>query len=297
MPSVATSAGVGPQRLRPGDHVAFFHSSEEAHERVVGEFLRQGVRRGKRVVYLGCERPRERIESYLEGEPRQDGQFQYLSLREGYLRGGRFDAGAMLTALERLIEEGMRSGARGLRVTGETGWLFEMPGWHEAFLDYEERVGGVLEGSPAIGLCQYDVSRCPESFLLRVLDAHPLLCRDGEWIENLLYTPDAGVSHGERFERRLRALRFLQTRPAAAHLKRPAAERSAGGDGSVAMLSAREGEVYHWLGRGYRAAEISRLLFISPKTAEAHFDRIKKKLGIATMGELRRHAIRHGRKD
>lgn len=59
-------------------------------------------------------------------------------------------------------------------------------------------------------------------------------------------------------------------------------------------LSDREREVLRLLALGHTNQEISKLLFISVRTAETHRARIMQKLGLTTRAELVRNAIRRG---
>ena len=59
-------------------------------------------------------------------------------------------------------------------------------------------------------------------------------------------------------------------------------------------LSDREREVLRLLALGYTNQEISKLLYISVRTAETHRARIMQKLGLATRAELVRNAIQRG---
>lgn len=59
-------------------------------------------------------------------------------------------------------------------------------------------------------------------------------------------------------------------------------------------LSDREREVLRLLALGHTNQEISKLLFISVRTAETHRARIMQKLGLESRAELVRHAIRRG---
>jgi two-component system response regulator NreC len=74
----------------------------------------------------------------------------------------------------------------------------------------------------------------------------------------------------------------------AAHDARAATETDAD------PLSDREREVLRLLALGHTNQEISKLLFISVRTAETHRARIMQKLGLATRAELVRHAIERG---
>jgi len=61
-----------------------------------------------------------------------------------------------------------------------------------------------------------------------------------------------------------------------------------------AILSAREREVLKHLAQGENTKTIGALLQISPKTVETHRQHIMRKLGLPSIAELTRYAIRHG---
>jgi DNA-binding NarL/FixJ family response regulator len=60
---------------------------------------------------------------------------------------------------------------------------------------------------------------------------------------------------------------------------------------AVRRFSPREDHVYRLLGHGLNAAEIAARLEISGHTAETYFSRLRNKLNIKTMHELRQRAI------
>ena len=60
------------------------------------------------------------------------------------------------------------------------------------------------------------------------------------------------------------------------------------------VLTPRETEVFYLLADGKSSAEIAGTLFVSPKTIHTHRQHIMDKLGIRTIGELIRYAIREG---
>ncbi len=61
-------------------------------------------------------------------------------------------------------------------------------------------------------------------------------------------------------------------------------------------FSPREDHVYRLLGQGFNAAEIADRLEISGHTAETYFARLRNKLNLKSMHELRRQAISDSRK-
>lgn len=62
-------------------------------------------------------------------------------------------------------------------------------------------------------------------------------------------------------------------------------------DAAAQKLSDRELEVFEFIGRGLSTGDIARRLSLSIKTVESHRANIKKKLGLASAGELTRSAI------
>jgi two-component system, NarL family, response regulator NreC len=59
-------------------------------------------------------------------------------------------------------------------------------------------------------------------------------------------------------------------------------------------LTDREREVFQMAAEGKTAAEIARILSISPRTAELHRGRMMNKLGLRSQTDLVRHAVKRG---
>ena len=60
---------------------------------------------------------------------------------------------------------------------------------------------------------------------------------------------------------------------------------------SIEDLSNRELEVFWLIGQGYTTAEIAKQLNLSVKTIETHREKIKRKLGLTSAGQLMRQAV------
>jgi two-component system invasion response regulator UvrY len=70
--------------------------------------------------------------------------------------------------------------------------------------------------------------------------------------------------------------------------------RGRGGDSPLKQLSTREFEIFCLLAEGSSSAEIAKRLSLSHKTVANYGTQLKAKLGVATVAELTRLAIRHG---
>ena len=66
--------------------------------------------------------------------------------------------------------------------------------------------------------------------------------------------------------------------------------------GEQVALSKREQDIFCLLGEGYSIREIADKLSLSHKTVETHCGNLKLKLGVKTMRELSRKAIRQSNK-
>jgi DNA-binding NarL/FixJ family response regulator len=70
--------------------------------------------------------------------------------------------------------------------------------------------------------------------------------------------------------------------------------RGRGGDSPLKELSTREFEIFCLLAEGLGSAEIAKRLSLSHKTVANYGTQLKNKLGVGTVAELTRLAIRHG---
>ncbi|WP_058555188.1 response regulator transcription factor [Thiohalocapsa sp. ML1] len=69
------------------------------------------------------------------------------------------------------------------------------------------------------------------------------------------------------------------------------AKKKDAGTSSIEDLSDRELEVFGLIGQGMSTSKIAERLHLSVKTVETHREKIKRKLQLATGGELVRHAV------
>jgi two-component system, NarL family, response regulator NreC len=69
---------------------------------------------------------------------------------------------------------------------------------------------------------------------------------------------------------------------------------SAADDSAFAVLTAREREVLQLMAEGQSTKDAAALLHVSPKTVETHRRQIMEKLGIFSVAELTKYAIREG---
>ena len=181
--------------LRPGDHLCCLYETEEEHQAVLTSFLRQGLERGEKVIYIVDARTAETVLGYLRDdglapEPHLvSGQLTILTSDDTYLREGAFDPDGMIAHLRSGTEQALAEGYPALRVAGEMTWVLRgLPG-SERLIEYESKLNEFFPGSRCMGLCQYDRRRFDPAVLLDVLRTHPLAIVGTEVYGNFYYMP------------------------------------------------------------------------------------------------------------
>ncbi len=179
--------------MGPGDHVFFLYDGEEEHRALLTPYLRQGLERKEKVIYIADAHPAETILGYLRGdgvevEPYLDsGQLAVLPAKEAYLLGGAFDPDRVIDLLRSQTELALAEGYSALRATGETTWALRGVPGSERLLEYEAKINRLLPGSRLLGLCQYDRRLFDPSLLLDAGLTHPKALIGGELCINTYY--------------------------------------------------------------------------------------------------------------
>jgi ABC-type transporter Mla MlaB component len=186
--------------VRRGEHACCRFAHHGDRERLAVAFVRDGLRRGDKVVYFHDSDDPAALVSRLEGldvsfeTAMASGQFEVRRAREAYITDGRFEPDQVLAVLDDLYDRALADGYGGLSVTGEMPVaLCELPGSEELPV-YEARLAGEhrrhtrLDGSSYSILCQYDHGRFGPAMLSDVVEVHDVdaspelapIGRDGE---------------------------------------------------------------------------------------------------------------------
>ncbi|MGD9099240.1 MAG: MEDS domain-containing protein [Anaerolineae bacterium] len=208
--------------LGPGEHLCGLYESEEEHYTVLTAFIRQGLRRGDKVVYVAGHAAARAVLDHL----RDDGLDveHYLTCEQlavhthdDYVQKGVFDLETAVALLWAEVEHILAGSFSGLRVVHEMSWMQEQFG-PDQVVAYEARLNELLPGSCCLALCQYD-QRCLDSaVLLDALRAHPLTVIGTTVYDNFYYVSPVktsaelrrwldNLSHHQRTEEKCRAYR------------------------------------------------------------------------------------------
>jgi len=286
--------------LRLGDHACCFFETEEKQRAVVMPFLRQGLEKGNKVVYiLDVSRP-ETIAGYfrrggLDIEPYLTrGQMMFLTCDDTYMQGGVFDPDRMIVELQAQTDQALAEGYPGLSITSEMGWALRgLPG-SERLIEYAGKANEFFPGSKCVGLCQFDWRAFGPQLLMDVLSTHPVAVVNAVLYDNYYYMSPATVLGHD--------VSAAQLRHWSKHLaeRRPREETPAPTLGhrmhqwTVYGLTFREITVLRLVVAGKSDAEVGTTLGMNVLTANKHVSHILHKLGVTSRTQAGVKAVREG---
>jgi GAF domain-containing protein/predicted DNA binding protein len=200
------------------DHLALIYENQAEQFAAVVPFIRQGLRRGERCLYVADENSREEVLAALrDGDVDVDaalesGALTVHSKQDTYLREGTFDPDDMIEFLSDTIDEATEE-YEALRIGAEMTWVFGDSPDMEDLIEYEGKVNRLIPEEDCIALCQYNRERFPPEVIGDVVRTHPHLIYDGTVSQNFYYTPPEEFFGPERPEREVeRMLRTLKDR-------------------------------------------------------------------------------------
>ena len=181
--------------LKPGDHLCLLYANDHEHRAIMTPFIRQGLERHEKVVYIVNANDQDTILDYLRDDhlPVEtyiaNGQFQLLTSQDAYLREGMFDPDKMIALLESETALALAQGFTALRLTGEMTWALQgLPGT-ERLIEYEIKLNQFFPTHRALAICQYDQRRFDANVLLDVLRTHPTVVLGTTLFDNPYYLP------------------------------------------------------------------------------------------------------------
>lgn len=163
--------------LRDGEHACCFFDNDEQQETLLGAFIEAGLRTGRKVICIADAASTRRIVGACAARPAGQaavdrGQLEIASSDEMYIAGGFFDPDRLPRRWQHETARALEEGYPGLRVTGDVTWYTrELPGV-ERLVEYERALSGILAGTAAAALCQYDRRRLDDGLLAEALGSH-----------------------------------------------------------------------------------------------------------------------------
>jgi PAS domain S-box-containing protein len=181
--------------LSPGDHVCLLYNTEEERREIADSFLREGLERGQKILYVGEDgSPSEICEGLRRmgldiGTFRDSGQLSFISAKEVYTPDGTFHPQTTLEFWAREVDRAAAKGWGALRAASDMSWALAEPPGHELLAQYEAEINRIPLAGDCVFLCQYDGRRFPPEALLDLLRTHPKVAVGMEVYDNIYYVP------------------------------------------------------------------------------------------------------------
>ena len=167
------------EHLGPFDHLCTSYKTPQEQLEAAIPFLRHGLERRERCVYIADDGSRAPLLSALQaagiavGDAPGTGVLSVLRKQTTYLRDGRFEPERMLAWIAEQTEAALRAGFPSFRLVGEMTCVLGTAPGVERLAEYEAKLNHLLATRPVSALCAYD-RRCFSAHIVReVIATHP----------------------------------------------------------------------------------------------------------------------------
>lgn len=185
-----------------GDHVCTLFSSPEEQQTAAIEYIRQGLERRERCLYVCGEQTPDEFRRALTAAgidaatEEQRGALVLLTKEHGHLKGGTFSASRMIGLLREAVESALKDGFEGLCAAGDMTWILDEAPGSEEFAEYEALLNHFYTTNRALGLCQYNRRRLPAAILDHGMATHPVVRIDGPILLTNPFYEDPEIARG-----------------------------------------------------------------------------------------------------
>jgi two-component system, chemotaxis family, sensor kinase Cph1 len=177
-----------------GDHICTLYSSPEEQLQAAVEYIKAGLGRGERCLYVCGEHTPKELRAALQAagidvkSQEKRGALILITKSDAHLKGGRFAADKMITLLHQAVQDALDAGFKGLCAAGDMGWVMDQAPGTEELAEYESRLNEFYTHNRALGLCQYNRATLPHEFLDHCIATHRVVRIEGPiGLENPFY--------------------------------------------------------------------------------------------------------------
>jgi PAS domain S-box-containing protein len=187
--------GAALQALAPSGHVCSIYERDLELSELIATFLRIGLERGEKCVYVADPASGGRIEQTLYargidvGASIRTKALVWMSPKEAHLEGDSFDPYRMFTLWKDLSSRAREEGFARLRGAADMQWILRAAPGSQRWLAYERHLTQLAADSQCLLLCQYYRPNFRAEHLLDVIRTHPTVIHRGTVAQNLYYVP------------------------------------------------------------------------------------------------------------
>jgi PAS domain S-box-containing protein len=182
------------EQLEPNDHLCALYDSQQEQLAVTIPFLRIGLERGEKCIYIGDDTIGDVCEALQADRVDVDGALSsdalvFATKEQTYLKHESFDPDWMFTFWAKATELALSEGFSALRGTGETEWVLRGGPGLERWMEYESRLTHMFAEPNCFALCQYNRRLFPPEFILDLIRTHPIVIYGSTVCRNFYYVP------------------------------------------------------------------------------------------------------------
>src|SRR4029453_10741045 len=183
------------EQLGPHHHFCSIYESPQEHYAVAIPFMRIGLDRGEKCIYIADDGMVGDVRQAMEAEGIEVDRWiaskaLVLATKEqAYLEHGSFHPDWMFTFWKEATQLAMSEGFSAVRATGETEWVLRGGRGLERWMEYESKLTHTLSESNCSALCRYNRRLFPPELILEVIRTHPMVVYRGTVCRNLYYVP------------------------------------------------------------------------------------------------------------
>jgi len=156
------------KQMSPTDHIIFVYQSPEAKYNVLFNYLKFGLENGEAGAYVASEENPNEIRDAMKRfginteKYEETGALRILGCNDVYIIEGKFDIPNTIGMWNKLYQEALAKGFKGLRVTGEMACFFKRNLIPE-LVEYERALHRVLD-LPIIAICAYNADHLTKAY-------------------------------------------------------------------------------------------------------------------------------------
>jgi PAS domain S-box-containing protein len=200
------------QALAPSGHVCSIHEHELEHLELIATFVRIGLERGEKCVYIADQGSEGRIEQALYARGIDVGAalgskaLVLMSFKEARLEGDSLDPYRLFTLWKDLSSRVREEGFTRLRGAADMQWILRAAPGSQRWLAYERHLTQLAADSQCLLLCQYHRPNFRAEQVLDVIRTHPSVIHRGTVAQNIYYEPSEVASQADPYESELENL-------------------------------------------------------------------------------------------
>ena len=183
------------ERLTVHDHLCLIYATPEEQFAAIVPFVRFGLERGERCIYIADENTGESVLARLRAggidadAATHAGALVIASKQDAYLKQGYFDPDWMINFLAESTRDAKAAGYAALRATGEMTWALGGDPGAERLIEYEAKLNRFFPAHDALAICQYNRARFRPEIICDVIRTHPVVIWAGLVCRNFYFVP------------------------------------------------------------------------------------------------------------